>query len=156
DVLVRLLLPAGCDPENAQRVRRWLLEAMQEGRFLLAVDGLDEVPHTGKLRRLLEGLQEFHARHQRTRLWLSSRRSGYLGPALAIARHDHFALEPLDDEQMERFAHRWLRTGAGAFLEGVRGRPELWELLRTPLMLRLACQLAERAQARGERLPRWT
>jgi HEAT repeat protein/predicted Ser/Thr protein kinase len=153
DAIIRLLLPE----DTAARARRWLLNAIEEGRFLLAVDGLDEVPHAGDLRRrLLDRLQEFHGRHPKARLWLSSRRSGYPGPSLAVPRRNHFALEPLDDGRMERFARRWLRAGAGAFLEGVQARPALWELLRTPLLLRLACQLAERAQPRGERLPRWT
>ncbi|MEV6753374.1 NACHT domain-containing protein [Streptomyces sp. NPDC051214] len=133
---------AGSEPDG------WTARVLQNGRGLLLIDGLDEIPKADRartrdwLRRLLGAFSG--------NLWLATTRPSALAPGWLEREGFHeFTLNALRPDDLRRFIQRWhtatkAREGAGEkLIESLRTRPELSRLATNPLMCSLMCALHE-------------
>lgn len=147
-----------------EALRGFLEQALEEGRCLVLLDGLDEV-HTEARGSLLSWLETFCARFSRNRFVVSARQVGYSGFELPMGVE--VVLGPFSDEQahryiraFERACRRWENNGLpdelGAereserLITALRSNPRLRELARNPFLLS-ALTLIHRAEGQ---LPR--
>ncbi len=85
-----------------------LLEALQDGRCLLALDGLDEVP--GELRRGVRlAVAALLGEYQIQRVILTCRVRSYTGEAVLPDFQTH-TLAPFSPEKVQQFARAWYRA----------------------------------------------
>lgn len=122
----------------------------QEGRLLLLLDGLDEVPKED--RDDAEALlRQLSARWPRSPLVVSSRPIGYRRPSSEFVELE---LLPFDENQRGTFLDRWFKRPNAArkpdisvVMHALRGDRGLWELSGNPLYLTLMALLFEEDQA---------
>ena len=130
---------------TAEQVRTLL----QAGRFLLLLDGLDEVL-TAALKPLLREIQSFSQQYSKNTLIVTGRFSSqnYYFPGFTTVELDDWSWE-----QVERFVHQWFAANithpdraqgkAQKFLEAITS-PEnqpIRELGVTPILLSLICSV---------------
>lgn len=119
----------------------------REGRLLLLLDGLDEVPKDDRpdAEALLRDLS---TRWPKTPVVVTSRPIGYRRPG---SEYRELELLPLDEERRREFLARWFgrmndtvdEARAGEALDRLREEPGLWELAGNPLYLTLMALLLE-------------
>jgi HEAT repeat protein len=142
---VRDFLPPDDKDQAYEMPKAW----NREGRLLVLLDGLDEVPEerrsaaTREIRVLHGGLREM------CRILLASRRAGY-GPIGSPFKE--FNLKPLEADETRLYLSRWLKVlrsewdedradiEAGDLLEQMNGRPGLRQLTDNPQILKLAAR----------------
>ncbi|WNG36877.1 NACHT domain-containing protein [Archangium violaceum] len=136
--------------------------ALEEGRALVLLDGLDEVLELTTRRRVAQQvgdlLQKWEGRGNR--FVLTSRFIGYREVRLP-SRVPHYMVLDFGPEEIERFAHRWCeafevvaaggersegvlqraRQEAQALLEDVQEKPGVAHLASNPLLLTMLAQL---------------
>ena len=85
-----------------------LRQALDDGRCLLALDGLDEVPHDlrPRVRQAVEALLKLF---KPARLLLTCRIRSYTGET-AMPSLASYILAPFDDDQIRRFCMAWYNT----------------------------------------------
>ncbi|MEE8526430.1 MAG: SUMF1/EgtB/PvdO family nonheme iron enzyme, partial [Thermoanaerobaculia bacterium] len=119
----------------------------QEGRLLLLLDGLDEVPR--EEREDAEALlRQLSARWPKTPLVVTSRPIGYRRPGSEFVELE---LLPFDDAQRQEFLARWFGRRSGTSDEDratgvmavLRSDAGLWDLSGNPLYLTLMALLFE-------------
>jgi hypothetical protein len=118
-------------------------------RWLVMVDGLDEVPDRTARLSLLDRLAREAGQTDTPYRFLVATRPLPGGELDRLPRAaDHFTLEPFTDDDVRTYVHRRLRAlpdadhHVRAFLNGVR-RTRLEELARIPLMTAMLCHLYE-------------
>ncbi|MGW5733853.1 MULTISPECIES: NACHT domain-containing protein [Streptomyces] len=141
DFLRRMGCPlAGSEPGD------WTARVLRNGRGVLLVDGLDEIPEADRkrtrdwLRRLLAAFSG--------NLWLATTRPSALAPGWLEREGFHeFTLNALRPDDLWRFIQRW-HTAAEApegtddeLIQSLRAQPELSRLATNPLMCSLICAL---------------
>ena len=119
-------------------------ELLKEGRLLLLLDALNEMPHSSaaEYARLVARWQQFLAdqvaRHPGNRAVFSCRTLDYSAslstdplpvPQVTVQR--------MDDEQVRRFLSAYLPARAEAVWRELQAEPALLDLLRTPYYLKL-------------------
>ncbi len=137
--------------------REALRSKLRRGDCLIALDALDEVP-LGLREKLDRGLEEFVRGHGEAKLLLSSRLVGYTRSPMPVAAEDEVEVLAFEEEGMERAVRAWFGEDekAGERLwEQIKGQGQILEVLRCPLLLRLACQVGEERRKKGEEMPRW-
>ena len=82
-----------------------LMEAIENGKILLAFDGLDEVPQDlrGHVRQAVGALIQLH---RIERIIITSRSRSYTGQAV-FQNFQPFTIAPLNEEKISQFAHAW-------------------------------------------------
>jgi formylglycine-generating enzyme required for sulfatase activity len=132
-----------------------LARLLEEGRALLLLDGLDEVPSLGQREFVRDAVAAFMARYQHNRYLVTCRTLSYQPPAapddpdLRLSPQEpDFELAPFDAARIDRFISAWYAELAR--LGSVRGedqagltrqlkeavrRPDLWRLAPNPLLL---------------------
>ncbi len=146
-----------------------LLEALQQGRALLLLDGLDEVIDTGDRAQIAGEIEAFVAAlHPHNHVIVTSRITGYREAALGGA-YQHFTLLDLERPQIERFLTRWCQAQerflsrdaseaevqrkaqleSDAILQAVDENPGVRRLAVNPLLLTILALI----QRNGARLP---
>jgi hypothetical protein len=126
---------------------------LRDGRGLLLVDGIDEIPERERerTRRRLRELLDVYPGNQ----WLvTSRPSAVRADWLAADGFTELALSPMRDDDVAAFVTRWhtaARAGARdpelldsyerSLLDAVRTKPDLGRLATNPLMCGLICAL---------------
>jgi len=144
DRLERELRKAG---EAVQGMSATLDREGQEGRLLLLLDGLDEVPRDD--REDAEALlRQLSARWPKTPIVVTSRPIGYRRPGSEFVELE---LLPFDERQRREFLARWFgrtaaepdRRLAKKVMKVLRGDAGLWELSGNPLYLTLMALLFE-------------
>jgi hypothetical protein len=106
-----------------------LLYAMQKGRCLLLLDGLDEVANDDLRRRVAENISFFiannspekHRARRYNRFIITSRIVGY--EAGIFANYAHYTLQDLRNEQIEQFLTNWcpaVERHQKTFAQGMR------------------------------------
>ncbi|MCA1603986.1 MAG: NACHT domain-containing protein, partial [Acidobacteria bacterium] len=122
---------------------------LDEGRALVLLDGVDEVPDYTVRSRIVQAVDQFLADHPTNRCIVTSRPHGYLRLAGEIP---HFQLSNFSREQVETFVCRWqaaferkrhpdapdldhARAEANALLAELQRNPKVAELATNPLML---------------------
>ena len=152
-VLIRLRdLQAGADPVlervlwvlacGGLRSREQGVALLEQGRLLLLLDGVNELPTVGgtDLRRRV---QDFRERFRQTPMIFTTRQLN-VGVDLGIGKK--LEMEPLSPPQMGEFARRHLGEDQGqALLKQLGSR--LQELGETPLLLWMLCGLFRKAGA---------
>jgi hypothetical protein len=111
--------------------RRWL----PEGRLTLLLDGLDQLDQQARS-ACIDAINRLH------RTWLLApvvccRQSTYVLENPGLTLRTTVSIRPLNDEQVVSHLER-LGPPVRAVLDAVRADAQLRELLRTPLMLRMA------------------
>jgi formylglycine-generating enzyme required for sulfatase activity len=138
------------EAENLQAAQGPLLQALEEGRAVLLLDGLDEVPTADQRTFIRDVVAAFLGRYKRCRALVTCRTLSYQDKDKAWQLPDvpSFELAPFDEGKINRFIDAWYAelgrlgavrpedTGAlaGRLREAVR-RPDLWQLAPNPLLL---------------------
>jgi formylglycine-generating enzyme required for sulfatase activity len=144
--LERQLLRAGAPVKGLAAA---LETEAREGRLLLLLDGLDEVPRERR-EEAESTLRELAARWPKTPLVVTSRPIGYRRPGSGFVELDLLAF---DEGQREEFLRRWFgrssaqgpgpRQRAAEVMKVLRADPGLWDLAGNPLYLTLMALLFE-------------
>ncbi|MFI7383951.1 NACHT domain-containing protein [Streptomyces sp. NPDC049813] len=124
----------------------WATRVLLNGRGLLLIDGLDEIPRDDRARTrtwLRELLGVFPGN-----LWLATTRPAALGPGWLSAEGFHeITLDALRPGDLRHFIRRW-HAAAGArpgldeeLIQALRAGPGLSRLATNPLMCSLICAL---------------
>lgn len=128
--------------------RGLLREKIRDGTCLVAVDGLDEIPL--ELRRKLEShLSRFARRYPQSCFLFSSRLAGFSRCPIPVPDIDHFEVLALDPTQVEAVVEAWFTAddtpADGTPRRFLRQFSPISQVLRCPLLLRLACQVIQTA-----------
>jgi formylglycine-generating enzyme required for sulfatase activity len=128
-------------------------EALRQGRMLLLLDALNEIPtaSAADLRNAVLGWKTFLQRlvtdHPGNRVIFSCRTLDYSAPlSTSTLRVPQVVIEPLTDEQVEQFLVKQNPAKGEAIWSELRGTPQL-ELMRSPYFLSL---LVEQVEATGD------
>ena len=131
-------------------------DALCEGKVLLLLDGLDEVPTSDQRQFVRDVVLAFMQSHRKNRCLVTCRVLSYQAPAtkddpdlrLPIKQYPSYELAPFSEEKINRFIHAWyhelaqvgtvtaekVKPMAEELQTAVR-RPDLWRLAPNPLLL---------------------
>lgn len=130
---------------------QFTLKALQKGRLLILLDGLDEVP-TANLNQAVAKIQDFVDRYDENRYITSCRTAAYRRD---FRRFSDVAIADFDDIQIQQFINNWFQSEND---RKVKTAEHCWELLQrlenkaakelahTPLLLTFLCLVYDRAQ----------
>ena len=126
-------------------------KALEKGRAIVLMDGLDEIPTKEKRRFVRDAVAAFAERYGKCRFIVTCRTLSYQNPAWRLNEADFpdFELAPLDKNKIDAFIHAWYQDlrrlqvlkddqdadrQSSRLQEAVR-RPDLWKLAPNPLLL---------------------
>ena len=125
--------------------------ALQQGKLLILLDGLDEVP-TANLDNVIRTIQDFVDRYDQNRFIASCRKPAYRG---GFTRFSDVGMADFDDEQIQQFINNWFNdeqdrereTGKKCWevLQAKKNKAAK-ELAHTPLLLTFLCLVYDRSQ----------
>ena len=135
--------------QNLRPAAKPLEAALDEGRAIVLLDGLDEIPSGRARSRVRDAVAAFAGRYPASRMVVTCRVLSYQDPAWRLESFPVFELAPFDDDQIDRFIGVWyadlsrvgaVRTEAEAKTQAERlksavRRPDLWRLAPNPLLL---------------------
>ncbi len=130
---------------------RFTLELLRQGKLLILLDGLDEVPYSN-LSRVTKKIQAFIAKYSFNRFIVSCRTPVYLS---GFDNFSNAAVTQLDDRQIKKFIANWFRNsenkqaGAAEKCWKLLQEPEniaIKNLAHTPLLLNFLCLVYEHSQ----------
>lgn len=125
--------------------------ALKQGKLLILLDGLDEVP-TESLESVIEEIKEFVNEHSSNRFITSCRTAFY---KTWFPRFTDVVLADFDDEQIQTFLRNWFSKSQDRELETA---DKIWQMLRrtendatrelarTPLLLTFICLVFDASQ----------
>src|SRR6185369_5341337 len=102
----------------------WIDGQLREEPSLVLFDGLDEIFDPAERERVSQEIAGFADRYPRARILVTSRPIGYSAHVLKGAGFRHFALQDLDDAQVEAFVRGWFRLTIPARPEEASERVE--------------------------------
>jgi HEAT repeat protein len=164
-----LAVPFGDVQAASEALQAVLFDALQQGRALLLLDGLDEVIDAGDRAQIAGEIESFVAAlHSNIRVIVTSRITGYREAALG-GDYQHFTLLDLERPQIERFLTRWCQAQerflsrdaseaevtrkaqleSAAILQAVDENPGVQRLAVNPLLLTILALIHKN----GARLP---
>ncbi len=85
----------------------WLAKRLSAGPSLVIFDGLDEIFDAGDRERVMKEIAGFCSDYPKAWVVVTSRPVGYTDAILRAAGFRHFALQDLDDAQIEHFIRSW-------------------------------------------------
>jgi predicted NACHT family NTPase len=127
------------------------ISALEQGRILLLLDALDEVP-SRNLDPLIGQIQDFVDRYSKNRFIISSRTAAYRG---GLNRFIDVMIADFDDQQIQQFIYNWFQSDldresgiAEKCWESLRSQENsaIKELAYTPLLLTFLCLVYDRTQ----------
>ncbi len=129
----------------------WVTRRLSEGRVLLLIDGVDEVPEADR-RRTLAWLKELLAAYPDARYIVTTRPSAVREGWLKDSGFTELELMPMSRADVAAFIDRWhtaagqaknaqLRAFRDALTKAVIAKPDLGRLATNPLMCALICAL---------------
>uniref|UniRef100_A0ACD5GUS1 NACHT domain-containing protein n=1 Tax=Desertifilum tharense IPPAS B-1220 TaxID=1781255 RepID=A0ACD5GUS1_9CYAN len=127
-------------------------QALEQGKLLILLDGLDEVP-TQNLNQIVNQIQDFVDRYQKNRFIASCRVAAYRS---SFRRFRDVVMADFDDTQIQQFINNWFQsdvdrqTGTAKKCWKTLQKPEntsAKELAYTPLLLTFLCLVYNRAQS---------
>lgn len=127
-------------------MRQAAQSALQQGRALVLLDGLDEV-RRDEYGAVAERIRAFIAAHQDCRTIVTSRKAGFQSQQ---APYPLFEIDKLPLEEIRRFTSKWF-GGATDLAKRIAGNPRLFELAQNPFLLSIICVIYENEQALPER-----
>jgi hypothetical protein len=125
--------------------------ALTEGKLLVLLDGLDEVP-MNRMSEIIDKIQNFVDHYDKNRFITSCRQAAYLGN---LRRFTDVTIAEFDNIQIEQFIHNWFQSELDQKLGTAK---KCWELLQepeyeaakelahTPLLLTLMCLVYDSSQ----------
>ncbi|MEZ4434242.1 MAG: NACHT domain-containing protein, partial [bacterium] len=132
--------------------------ALEEGRLILVLDGLDEVPDPTHRRQWADAITALATtRARKARVWVSCREAARAAGAEPGAPFVRVDLQPFDHEQRRRVIAGWLRARvdavpdvreeADALLADLRRHPDVARQAGSPLILAMifACSTSAAA-----------
>ena len=134
--------------QNLAFAAKPLHDALEEGKAIVLLDGLDEIPGKAQRTCVRDAVVAFSGRYPRSRMVVTCRTLSYQDPAWQLAGFPSFELAPFDAEKIDSFIGAWYaelaRLGvvkpeeadglARRLREAIR-RPDLWRLAPNPLLL---------------------
>jgi len=134
--------------QNLDRASEPLARALDAGRALVLLDGLDEVPTPEQRIFVRDAIQAFMLRYPRSRFVMTCRKLSYQDPAWQLPKVTTFELAPFNEDKIEHFIQVWYADqarlgvvraedagGLAAALSRAVRRPDLWRLAPNPLLL---------------------
>jgi hypothetical protein len=133
------------DPE------KFTAKALEKGKLLILLDGLDEVP-SQNLNETISQIQNFVDTYHQNRFIASCRTAAYRGN---FRRFSDVAMADFDDEQIQQFINNWFQKEED---KQAKTGDKCWELLQkpenqaakelahTPLLLTFLCLVYDRSQ----------
>ena len=130
---------------------------LKDGRALILLDGLDEVPQESRRYSVVEQITDFLAQYPQNPVIITSRPAGYRRDFFRTQEFPHYQLQPFDDRQIEQYINSWYDSRIPDPLEATRRKESLKQALdgndrikllaRNPLLLNIIV-LIHRYQAR--------
>ncbi|MDZ8263042.1 HEAT repeat domain-containing protein, partial [Nostoc sp. ChiQUE01b] len=143
-------------PKTAKSIKYLLEDKLKNGKCLLLLDALDEVPQEYRP-RLKERLNRF-LRNYDCPIICTSRIVGYGGAFVDTAKE--VEIVPFSQKQTEAYIQIWFKNAAGyieddsvsaeGLIVEIQNKPQIAGLAQNPLLLSLLCSLY---QTKGLRLP---
>ncbi len=129
----------------------FLEEALDEGRAVLLLDGLDEVGSAAEREEMRERVQAFCRLYPKVGAVVTSRIAGYEDaplPRTGTAAFAHLTLAPFDDDDLRQFVTTWFAVqepadplardrGVADLLAALEAGPRVRELARNPMLATL-------------------
>ena len=147
----RNLLMDNENTEIAAFLNAFLKEQLFDGKCLLLLDALDEVPQD-KRHLLLEKLNDFASNYPNCKIIGTSRIVGYEGKL--VDRAKDMEIVPFTQQQTEQYIETWFTNTqkslkdksvtAQGLIQALRDRPQISGLAQNPLLLSLICSLYQR------------
>ncbi|MEH2398720.1 NACHT domain-containing protein [Nostoc sp.] len=131
---------------------KFTAKALEEGKLLILLDGLDEVP-TKNLTKAISQIQNFVDKYDQNRFIASCRTAAYRS---GFRRFSDVSMADFDDDQIQQFISNWFHSDADT---QVKTGEKCWELLQkpeheaakelahTPLLLTFLCLVYDRSQS---------
>jgi NACHT domain len=133
------------------RSEQFIAKALEQGKLLILLDGLDEVP-TVNTNEVISKIQNFVDRYDKNRFIVSCRTAAYRNN---FQRFTDVKLADFDDTQIEQFIDNWFQSeldkqaGTAQKCWELLQKPEYAaakELAHTPLLLTFLCLNYDRSQ----------
>ncbi|MEH1796439.1 NACHT domain-containing protein [Nostoc sp.] len=127
-------------------------KALEKGKLLILLDGLDEVP-TKSLTEAISEIQNFVDKYDKNRFIASCRTAAYRS---SFRRFSDVGMADFDDDQIQQFIDNWFHCEAdkqaktGEKCWDLLQKPEheaAKELAHTPLLLTFLCLVYDRSQS---------
>ena len=124
-------------------------EILQQGKFLILLDGLDEVPSENR-KELKKQIEEFSANNSNNHFILTCRLQI---PENNLKDFTDVEIADFNDEQIQTFAENWFQNKeiTNKFLEKLNENERIKQLAVTPILLTLICVVFNNAN--NENLP---
>ncbi|NES45242.1 HEAT repeat domain-containing protein, partial [Moorena sp. SIO2C4] len=129
---------------------------LSDGRALILLDGLDEVPEEAKRNDVVRRIENFLGQFDRNRAIITSRPAGYRRDFFHTEEFPHYQIEPFDDQKISAFIDNWYNSRFQDQAEAERRKQSLRKALdehdrikllaRNPLLLTIIA-LIHRYQA---------
>ncbi|MBD2523054.1 NACHT domain-containing NTPase [Nostoc sp. FACHB-133] len=131
---------------------KFTVKALEEGKLLILLDGLDEVP-TKNLTEAISEIQNFVDKYDKNRFIASCRTAAYRS---SFRRFSDVGMADFDDDQIQQFIDNWFHCEAD---KQAKTGEKCWELLQkpeheaakelahTPLLLTFLCLVYDRSQS---------
>ncbi|AYL97930.1 NACHT domain-containing protein [Mucilaginibacter celer] len=168
------------DPVNAVYFNRFLIKQIEDGRTVILLDGLDEVPAMDR-HRIVDSIQIFLRTYINptldkffgdpgdiggNQMVITSRLAGYELAPVTDKAFKHFIIRPFDEKGIEDYCRNWAemvfrpRTpnygGMADRLVAIILRdsnPTVRELAKNPLLLQVLCELTAPVDVLDDLLP---
>ena len=150
DIDIEKIIASEFDTCGFPEAEKFTTEALNKGKLLILLDGLDEVP-TNKLNEVITQIQNFVDRYDKNR-FITSCRAAHRS---AFRRFSDVAMADFDDSQIQQFITNWFQSDTD---QEVKTADRCWELLQksensaakelahTPLLLTFLCLTYDRSQ----------
>ncbi|MEH2406400.1 NACHT domain-containing protein [Nostoc sp.] len=131
---------------------KFTAKALEEGKLLILLDGLDEVP-TKNLTEAISQIQNFVDKYDKNRFIASCRTAAYRS---SFRRFSDVSMADFDDTQIQQFISNWFHSDAD---KQAKTGEKCWELLQkqeheaakelahTPLLLTFLCLVYDHSQS---------
>ncbi|MET8851799.1 NACHT domain-containing protein [Amycolatopsis sp. NPDC004625] len=141
---------------SARKPARWCTDLLANGRAILLIDGLDELPSTRRP-AVQTWLDDLLATFPDNVFILSGRPAALSHPGLKLSRFAAAQLDPMGPDQISALVRRWHvstssslpkeqqdghRAKGNLVAEHILNSPALLDLARTPLLCAVLCALA--------------
>ncbi|MDZ8027090.1 MAG: NACHT domain-containing protein [Nostoc sp. SerVER01] len=132
---------------------RFTNQALQEGKLLILLDGLDEIPNRN-LTEAINQISDFVNMYHQNRFIISCRTAAYPAYRRGFKRFTSVVIADFNDNQIEQLIHKWFSSEADE-----QARTQCWEslqepnnaaakkLAKTPLLLTFLCLVYQRLQS---------
>lgn len=139
-------------PKIYSRIDDFIAEKLKDGKCILLLDALDEVPKEHR-KHLSDKLNRF-AKNYSCPIISTSRIVGYAGVFLEGIKE--VEIVPFNQKQVDRYVKAWFTNAAATFnndsvtaeglLQEIQSKPQIKGLTQNPLLLSLLCSLYQEKQ----------